>query len=687
MASIFNLNFMPTAQPEWRSIATPKSAKSLDGGDYSSSISLGQSNEGLVEEDSQHSPAPEPASGKQNRDTNNGIIPGIAAEDMEERMQANLSGETTIMSLVDGINPEDIIYANFTSSDKTAGKLPNHFIVLDHEKKCVVLSFRGTFSLSEAITDVNCLPEEFSLGGEEGFAHVAMLNGAKMGLSVLEETLLAIVACYPEHRLWIVGHSLGAGVASLFGIILKDKHPELPIECWCFGCPGVLSLNLARKVPTYFAHDTRDKAFSPPLSFMHAFAAGDDNIPRLSHGSILDLTSMADELWVFFDSKRDGFLSALSYSLRSARGGSLKWIVNALLTIALVTLIGVLGYSAKVFIFLQSLFRWRRSDPCPDHLKETVQMIDKVYDVSEPEEMEEKEDIIRRMPTLFRNMAISQPSSVHNSISDMDALDSPSNLDSPPPPPSRLRMSKRMGSFIEVARRAKSIHQRDKLVRKAAKKFLMAAHHEKLYPPANVYHIKFSANNVSYSRNPLKYYGLEPSKPEYFGWLLFSAGMLLHHLPRSYLQALSVLGKSIKARRKKAQERWKEIRRKSRLATILSRLNYMPNFTIEVVDKLERASDSVKRWYDSIEQVGQTDSLHLPCQGKIKSAKKSVKDQFKARSAWKRARVKTSAIQHLSKAEERLQNALQNIAEKQKDMEILSGASARDLGLSDRRKG
>ena len=81
--------------------------------------------------------------------------------------------------------------------------------MLDHEKKCVVLSFRGTFSLSEAITDVNCLPEEFSLGGEEGFAHVAMLNGAKMGLSVLEETLLAIVACYPEHRLWIVGHSLG----------------------------------------------------------------------------------------------------------------------------------------------------------------------------------------------------------------------------------------------------------------------------------------------------------------------------------------------------------------------------------------------------------------------------------------------------------------------------------------------
>ena len=27
MASVFNLNFMPTAQPEWKSILTPRSAR------------------------------------------------------------------------------------------------------------------------------------------------------------------------------------------------------------------------------------------------------------------------------------------------------------------------------------------------------------------------------------------------------------------------------------------------------------------------------------------------------------------------------------------------------------------------------------------------------------------------------------------------------------------------------------
>ena len=238
---------------------------------------------------------------------------------------------------------------------------------------------------------------------------------------------------------------------------------------------------------------------------------------------------MADELWVFFDSKRDGFVSAISYSLRSARG-SLNWAVNAFLTTSLVAVIGLLGYTAKVFIFFQALFRWRTSDPCPEHLKETVQMIGKAYGpdgLDDLDEMEEIESSLKRMPTLFRDISKSQPASNHNSISDMDALDSPA-LDSPSP--SRLRMSKRMGSFMEVVRRAKSTHQRDKIVRKAAKKFLMAAHHDKLYPPSNVYHIKFGANNVSYSRNPLKYYGLEKSKPEYFGWLLFSGTVFLSFL-------------------------------------------------------------------------------------------------------------------------------------------------------------
>ena len=106
----------------------------------------------------------------------------IDEKDALERMQANLRGETTIMSIMEGISPEDILYSNFTSSQHTFGKLPNHYLVVDHEHQNLVLAFRGTFSLSEAITDVNCAPEPFYVGGEDGFALIvknAMSNGVR----------------------------------------------------------------------------------------------------------------------------------------------------------------------------------------------------------------------------------------------------------------------------------------------------------------------------------------------------------------------------------------------------------------------------------------------------------------------------------------------------------------------------
>jgi len=461
VASIFDWHFMPTAQPEWRGIPTPRSARTQTRSD---------------------SHATEPP-GLSERDE-------AEARKEEEQMQANLRGETSVLSIVDGISPEDILYSNFTSSDRTFGKLPNHYLAVDHENGALVLAFRGTFSLSEAITDVNCAPMPFRIGDREGFAHMAMAHGAKVAMTVLEEVVLEAYAVYPDHRIWIVGHSLGAGVASLFAVLLKEKHPGLPIESWVFGCPGVLSLNLARMVPAYFDELSRksteaDKLnkFDPPLRFMQAFCAGEDNVPRLSHGSILDLTSMADTLWQFFNSKSDGLSSAVLYSFRR-RSSTRRWILDALVVAAIGTFIGVFGYAAKFFFYL-------------DVTRGNIE-----YDLS--------------------NIMDQQ-------LSRADRLRS---------------------SFSEDIQES-----RDKRVEVAAKKFLMAAHHDKLYPPATVYQIQFGGS---------KFYDLQVSKPEYFGWLLFSVGMITHHLPRSYLFSLASIRESNRVKRRWAKVR-RKVRRKSRL--------------------------------------------------------------------------------------------------------------------------
>jgi len=629
MASVFNLNFMPTAQPEWKSILTPRSARTPGASDSpANSKDLETlSSENLSRHDSHR-------------------------EEHEEEDQANLSGETAIMSIVDDVSPEDILYSNFTSSARTFGKLPNHYIVMDHANDAVVVAFRGTLSLSEAITDVNCLPEPFSIGGEAGYAHKAMALGARMALKVLEDAILDISACYPEHRLWIVGHSLGAGVASLLAILLKEKHPKLPIECWAFGCPGVLSLNLARKVPQHFKNlgNIREN-FDPPLSFMQCFSAGEDNIPRLSHGSILDLTSMADTLWEFFNSKMDAFYSAVLFSFRS-RVSLIQWVVNSLVIVGISLAIGCMGYAAKFQHQMQRLFGLKRAPHCPEHLKKNMDLFSSQPEQSFVDSPGSSGKGLGRMPTLFKEIGKSLASGVMASDSDDDDDDDDdnqavllANLDQ------KLGLSRRdrLVRFSDVVNEKTTRQKRDKVVQRAAKKFLMAAHHEKLYPPAHAYQIRFDNHPLQYS--------LEMSKPEYFGWLLFSVGMLLHHFPRSYLYSLKTMQDDIRIKRMRAQERWSTIRRKSRLAIILTRFN-MPRVTLTMVDKLEQYTNSLTSWIDSIERAGETDDVHLVSQKTMRSIKGHIKKRPGKNKNWKRAKI---AIQ--------LQKALMSMKQKQMGLE------------------
>jgi len=183
--------------------------------------------------------------------------------------------ELTLMGVAE-LKVEDVIYCFF----KTGVEKCPYALVLDRPKKSVVIAIRGTLSLEAAATDLSIRPEllenfrdrceglnDPSLSGE--FCHSGML---KCALRIyndlkrhrhLESLLTAKDARFPEFQLVCTGHSLGAGVAAVLGIMLKADFPTL--RCLCFAPPGcVLSEEAASQ------------------DFITSYALDVDIVPRLS---------------------------------------------------------------------------------------------------------------------------------------------------------------------------------------------------------------------------------------------------------------------------------------------------------------------------------------------------------------------------------------------------------------------
>lgn len=81
----------------------------------------------------------------------------------------------------------------------------------------------------------------------------------------------------------VAGHSLGAGVAALMTLRLKDKYPSA--KCWAF-CPpgGLMSANLSHAAQ----------------GFVNCVVVGKDIVPRLS---VVNIGRLIDELVGHFSRK------------------------------------------------------------------------------------------------------------------------------------------------------------------------------------------------------------------------------------------------------------------------------------------------------------------------------------------------------------------------------------------------
>ncbi|KAK4148619.1 hypothetical protein C8A00DRAFT_19580 [Chaetomidium leptoderma] len=105
-----------------------------------------------------------------------------------------------------------------------------HYISLDHESRAVVLACRGTLGFEDVLTDMACEYDDLVWRGQSYKVHKGVHASAKRllygGDGRVLFTLKAALEEFPGYGLVLTGHSLGAAVTSLLGIMLSEPDQE-----------------------------------------------------------------------------------------------------------------------------------------------------------------------------------------------------------------------------------------------------------------------------------------------------------------------------------------------------------------------------------------------------------------------------------------------------------------------------
>ncbi|KAI8467262.1 MAG: Alpha/Beta hydrolase protein [Monoraphidium minutum] len=168
------------------------------------------------------------------------------------------------------IPAEDVV----TFQPKADTNRPAYCIAVDNANKNVIWGFRGTTDLSDMLTDAcaSCTPYL------DGYAHWGMLEATKWFAENELKNVRALLDEHPGYRLLLVGHSLGAGVATLLAHWIKNNEDAaalmkgIDFEAVGVATPAVLTAEMAEGCSGYVSSVVQMHDVVPRFSIHNVFA-------------------------------------------------------------------------------------------------------------------------------------------------------------------------------------------------------------------------------------------------------------------------------------------------------------------------------------------------------------------------------------------------------------------------------
>ncbi|KAF9200505.1 hypothetical protein BGZ49_009283 [Haplosporangium sp. Z 27] len=169
------------------------------------------------------------------------------------------------------LKKEDMVMWHF---DKRTALVPSYYIIREPRYNALCIIIRGTFSITDAMTDLVCEYYPY----KDGLVHKGIMDNARFIFEHSGKDIKAALKKFNLDTIYCIGHSLGAGSASLLCSLLQDhfEGQKIDIKAYLFAPPPVCTVNLAVKWE-------RSQI---------AFINENDIVCRLSYGNALDLKEL-----------------------------------------------------------------------------------------------------------------------------------------------------------------------------------------------------------------------------------------------------------------------------------------------------------------------------------------------------------------------------------------------------------